>query len=315
VSRDWHPRRNHAPIAAVEALDMPLTPRPSTGCRLATAVAVTIGVALVAAGCAASPRASAEPTAGAISHPTAPTDLVLRVFVGGGFVPPGFLATEAPAFSLFGDGTIIYREQGGPLPTPANGVAQGAAFRMAKLDEARVQALLADALDVGGLRTAQATYTLPVADAPTTTFTLSADGHRVVVSVNGLGLVAPAATDAAAIDALAGLRDRLLAYGAGLSGSQPWEADRYRAYLLDGITGTTAIRWPWHDVSPSTWTNVSDGDASLAFPTRILTRAEVEALGLGPLAGGAMGIVVVYPPAGGKLYGVSLRPLLPDETS
>jgi hypothetical protein len=231
-------------------------------------------------------------------------------------VPPGFLATEAPAFSLYGDGTLIYRDPAGPIPTPILGVSAGVEFRAATLTEADVQALLEDALDRGGLGEAQAVYVLPVADAPTTTFTVVADKHRIEVSVNGLGLASPNASDAPAVTALAALRDRLLAVGPTLPGSQPWTPERYRGYLLDATAGSgDAIPWPWPTFSPSTWTNVPDEGASLAFPTRILTRADVEALGLGPLAGGATGVRVIYPPSGGKLYGINLRPLLPDETT
>jgi hypothetical protein len=47
-----------------------------------------------------------------------------------------------------------------------------------------------------------------------------------------------------------------------------------------------------------------------------MTSAEVSALGLGPLGGGATGIVVRFgDAAGGTLYQVGLRPLLPDEPS
>ena len=50
-----------------------------------------------------------RPAFGAIEHPTGPTDVVLRYEEGGGFVMPAFLATQAPHFTLYGDGTIVFR--------------------------------------------------------------------------------------------------------------------------------------------------------------------------------------------------------------
>jgi hypothetical protein len=280
---------------------------------LRTAAALAL-VAILLAACAGRAGYSADPTGAAIEHPTGASDVILRVFVGGGFVPPGFLATEAPFFSLYGDGHLIARVAA-PLPTPMGNVYLGAPFQIAKLTEGQVQALLLDALDNGGLRTARAQYELPVADAPSTVFTIDAGGVRKQVAVNGLGIVSPPGADAAAITALADLSTRLRAYAAALPAADPWVAERYRGWLLDAVGDGTPIQWPWSGFTPDDWTNVTDTSASFPFPTRLLSRAEVEALRLGPLAGGAAGIVVAWPNAGGKFYGVSLRPLLPDETS
>ena len=292
------------------------TPHRPVARRTALAASVVVA-AVVLAGCGRGPGGSPEPSAsaGAISHPTGATDLVLRVFVGGGFVPPGYLATEAPAFSLYGDGTVIFRDTTAPLPTSLDGIARGRPFEQVRLSEAAVQALLASALDVGGLRTAREQYTLPVADAPTTTFTIAADGLRRQVSVNGLGIVPDTGggTDRAQLLALATLRDQLLAFGTTASGATPWEAERYRGTLLEATTGT-GRPWPWPTFTPDTFTNVSDS-GSLAWPTRMLSRAEVAALGIPDLGGGAMGILLQSPVSGGPLLSLNLRPLLPDEKS
>ena len=282
---------------------------------LALAAPALLALVLVA-GCARGPGGSPQPSpaAGTISHPTGPADLVLRVFVGGGFVPPGYLATEAPAFSLYGDGTVVFRDTAGPLPTPQDGIARGRPFEQVRLSEVQVQALLASALDVGGLRTAREQYVLPVADAPTTTFTVVADGLSRQVSVNGLGIVPDTAggADRLALLALAALRDRLLSFGATATGATAWEAERYRGSLLEATSGA-GRPWPW-TFTPDTFTNVSDTD-SLPWPTRILSRAEVAALAIPDLAGGAMGILLRSPTAGGPLLSLNLRPLLPDEKS
>ena len=54
------------------------------------------------------PSASPD-TVGAIEHKTGPTDVILRYDEGGGFVPPAWTAAQAPAFTLYGDGTLIFR--------------------------------------------------------------------------------------------------------------------------------------------------------------------------------------------------------------
>src|SRR5437762_3661083 len=63
------------------------------------------------------PSALPSPSFGStdIEHPTGSTDLVLRWQESGGFVAPGFLATQGPGFSLYGDGTTIFRD---PAATP-----------------------------------------------------------------------------------------------------------------------------------------------------------------------------------------------------
>jgi hypothetical protein len=281
------------------------------------ALAISLLAALVlVAGCAKAPGASAEPSpSGNLAHPTGATDLVLRVFVGGGFVPPGYFATEAPAFSLYGDGTVIFRDAAGPLPSSMDGIVRGRPFRQVHLSEPEVQALLASALDAGGLRTARTEYTLPVADAPTTTFTIVAGGISKQVSVNGLG-IAPdtaAGTDKAQLLALATLRDQLVGFAATASGATAWVTDRYRGSLLEATTGT-GRPWPWTTFGPDTFTKVSD-TGSLPWPTRTLSRSEVAALDIPDLDGGAIGILLRSPAAGGPLLSLNLRPLLPDEKS
>ncbi|HEX7951117.1 MAG TPA: hypothetical protein VF494_12260 [Candidatus Limnocylindrales bacterium] len=291
----------------------------STPPRLVARPAALAGSALIAlalvAGCARGPGGSPEPSSfgGTITHPTGATDLVLRVFVGGGFVPPGYLATEAPAFSLYGDGTAIFRDTAAPLPTSLDGIARGRPFQQVRLSEPAIRALLASALDVGGLRTAREQYTLPVADAPTTTFTIVADGINKQVSVNGLGIVPDTAarTDRGQLLALATLRDQLLAFGTTATGASTWLAERYRGSLLEATSGT-ARPWPWTTLTPETFANVPD-TGSRPWPTRTMSRAEVAALNIPDLGGGAMGILLQSPAAGGPLLSLNLRPLLPDE--
>ena len=49
----------------------------------------------------------ASPTSTPVEHGDRPSDLVLRWGYQGGFTPPEYQLTNLPAFSLYGDGTIV----------------------------------------------------------------------------------------------------------------------------------------------------------------------------------------------------------------
>lgn len=120
---------------------------------------------------------------GGIEHPTGADELVLRVQTGGGFVPVEYNLRAVPGFSLFGDGRLIVE---GPMieiyPPPALPNLQAS-----RLTEEAVQAILVQAQEAG-LLGPDATYDYPcIADAPTTTFTVVADGGTHTVSAYALG--------------------------------------------------------------------------------------------------------------------------------
>ena len=294
--------------------------------RRSSAPATTLAlVAVLLAACSSpatptgSPGGSGTPTTGPsqavgdIDHLTGATDLVLRVEEGGGFVAPGFLATEAPAFSLYGDGTAIFRDPAANPPPPVGQVGRGVPYQIARLTEDQVQTLLAFALGPGGLGVARAEYQLPVADAPTTTFTVNAGGLHKTVSVNGLGIGADAGADAAILRALADVRTRLVGIGAQVSGETPWSPDRYRGILMDGfVNGAAVLPWPWPAITPNDFAQGKDVNVP-PFPIRTMTPAEVALLGMDQLEGGAQGFLIQSPFPAGVIYAFSLRPLLPDE--
>jgi hypothetical protein len=120
---------------------------------------------------------------GDIEHPSGPDDLILQVEDGGFFGPLAWTFRELPSLSLYGDGRMIV-----PAPRieiyPAP-LLQGLTVR--EVSEEGIQAILAAARDAGllgpdrryagdGLGT----------DAPSTTFTVNAQGRRHVVSVYAL---------------------------------------------------------------------------------------------------------------------------------
>jgi hypothetical protein len=252
---------------------------------------------------------------GAIEHATGATDVLLRFEQGGGFVAPGFLVTQAPIFTLYGDGTVIFRNPAlDPLPLVGS-VSPLRPFRTAKLDEDQIQAVLEDALGRGGLGAARTEYTdAQIADAPTATFTVNAGGLSKKVSVYALGIDVQESADAPARAAFQGLAERLQDFDkGGTFSTAEYAPDRYRGVLMDGGPGAVdAVPWPWDDIAPADFQAHTDPGA-FPIPTHVLTVAQAEALGIKPYRGGLQGLTLVSDD--GATHAFSLRPLLPDEQS
>ncbi len=299
------------------------------------ALAALVVVLAACAGSAASgaptgsPGASAAPsnppttapsstpsTVGAIEHKTGPTDVILRYDEGGGFVMPAYTAAQAPAFTLYGDGTLIFRPAKGDPPPAVGSVAPFNPFRTAKMSEDQIQTLLDYALNEGGLGAARAEYTdMMVSDASTAVFTVNAGGLAKTVSVYALGFEAPEVPDLAIRQVLANLRTHLLDIDqGGAVKTDVYAPDRYRAILLEGQPGAPDQKaWPWPEVKPAEF--VSNGDPNaMPLPARVMTAAEIEALGVTPFEGGFVGLPLAGP-GDGKFYTLSVRPLLPDDKS
>ncbi len=264
-----------------------------------------------------SPGASPSPTAGptndpsTIDHASGPTDVVFRFEQGGGFVPIGFFATQAPQFTLYGDGTVIFRDNSLPVPPQPNpGIASLAPFQTARLDELPMQRFLRFALADSGLGVAKASYRSGnVADAPTSTFTINAGGLTKTVSVEALGFDNPQSPDAAILKALARLGEQVGAFGSAVAGETTWAPSRWRG-ILTPQPADPSIAWPWTDVAPADFVQHPGADAP-QFPIRTLTPAQVAALRLSGLDGGFSGLGLTGPD--GKGYTFSLRPIFPDE--
>jgi hypothetical protein len=267
---------------------------------------------------APSPSSSESPSPsgggfGAIEHASGATDVLLRFEQGGGFIAPAFQATQAPIFTLFGDGTVIFRNPlQDPLP-PIGVVTPERSFRTALLSEDQIQKVLEDALGRGGLGSARPEYLdNRVADAPTATFTVNAGGVSKHVSVYALGIEAPDSPDAPARAAFEQLAGRLQNFdnGGALSTSE-FVPERYRGILLESQPGAPdAKAWPWSDLEPADFVSNPDPN-TLQLPTHVLTVDQVEALGISQYRGGLQGLTLKGPDK--KTYFLSLRPLLPDE--
>jgi len=291
---------------------MPTLPRGSVLIAL-----FVIVVGCTGAGPSGPPPSSSPGGGGAIEHATGPTDVLLRYDDRGGFAGPLFFASQAPIFTLCGDGRVIFRDPTEAPPPAVGGVAPNRPFRTATLSEDQIQAVLRMAIDEGGLGMARLEYGYDrVADASTTTFTLNAGGLHKTVSIYALGIATDSAPDAAARVAFAKLARRLADFDAnGTTQTDEYVPDGYRAFLSDRdpSAGVLTRPWPWRDLMPNDFVEPADSNG-LRIPTRVLSVAEVEALGIDPYRGGFQRLALTGPD---KLtsYSLAVRPLLPDETN
>ena len=257
---------------------------------------------------------SAQPST--IEHPTGATDIVLRYEEGGGFALVEHNVTQVPVFTLYGGGTILFRN---PMDQPApnkNFSLRYLPLKTAKLSEDQIQQVLDFAINRGGLGIARDNYPNDqMADAGAATFTLRAGGREKVVSIYGLNETGAEGPDALARQNFLALAERLRNFDDG--GTYPtvaYEPPAYRAVLIDNSGVVAPLRaWPWPNLMPSDFPARKDPNAPFGFPQRILTPAEVEAIGLGDVRGGALRIYLQGPD--GHQYSLSLRPLLPGETA
>jgi hypothetical protein len=267
----------------------------------------------------ASPSPTPAPTQSGIDHPTGANDVVLRIEEGGGFVPIDFAASQAPIFTLYGDGRIVFQQLVETFPQPdANGITKPTPWRTAQLDAGQMEELLTFALGPGGLGTARDSYMHPgVADMPNTIFTINAGGLKKTVLVNGIGMEQSGDPDDAARAQFKKLADRLRDFDQhGTISTDVYAAAAYRAVLVErevdpNVPGPSPAAWPWSDLKITDFKE-GDGTNGPTFPHAALTRDQVNALKLGDVGGGAQGLIVKSPD--GKTYSLTLRPLLPDET-
>jgi hypothetical protein len=254
------------------------------------------------------PAPTGTPTAYGIQHPTGARDVVLRVETSGGFAPIEFMATSAPSFTLYGDGTVVFRDSTANPPVSNDNVNRSVPFQTIRLGEDAIQSLLANAIGPGGLGIAVGPYMGHVADLPSTDFTIIADGRTKTVSITGLSPDMHEPQEAGIVTALAGLVDRLDHFGDAVGGEEPYVPLAYRGVLtpMDQAIGP-AVKWPWA-FGPDAFVM----GANELLLTHTLTGADVAALGIDRADGGLQGLTLEQ---GTRFFSFALRPLLPDEAS
>lgn len=212
---------------------------------------VLLGVLLLATGCAAQvgPGAAPSPSASAPS-PDDEDRLVLQVSYTGGFVMPPTTFARLPLVSVYADGRVITE---GPViaihPPPALPNLQ-----VAQIPPARVDDLVQRALDAGVGQDVDL-GTPPVADVPSTRFTVVTDDGTAVTEVYALqeGLF-PEPDTAGLTDEQVAARARLQDLLADLTAvddpTESYEPERVAAVVTpygeaDGaVPEQPAVPWP-----------------------------------------------------------------------
>ena len=227
-------------------------------------------------GASASPSRHPAPRSARSSTRPRATDVVLRLEQGGGFVPIDFLATQAPSFTLYGNGVIVFQQNAvRPSRSPTRTAScKQIPWRTATLDEGQIQELLEFALGPGGLGTARDTYIDGgIADAPDTIFTIHAGGVDKTVVVNALGRTRVTGPDALARAAFSKLAERLQDFDQGGT----INTDVYHGRAIAGLLidrgpsrGIAAVDWPWPALTPADFKDgANDGSGPAARSPRI----------------------------------------------
>ncbi len=267
--------------------------------------AFLVAAALLGAACA---RAGAVHTG--IDHPTGAHDLILRIDVGGGFVPLPLHLRELPTFALYGDGRVV-------VPGPQIEIYPGPALpnlQVRTVSEAGAQAILAAARTAGLFGPDRHYDNNRIADAPTTTFTVVAEGARHVVSAYALGMEGPG-------DSYPSDRSALAAFQGKVSDLQSWlpkgslgpedqfHTDELRVYVMP-YQPQQDLPQPAKD-----WPGGSFGG--------FLPVVDLTGIRCGTVSGPALPAVLSAAGAAneltpwradGRLWTLVFRPLLPDES-
>ncbi|MDG4797163.1 hypothetical protein [Micromonospora sp. WMMD1082] len=239
--------------------------------------------------------------------------VVFRMDHTGGFVTPAMLATRLPAISVYGDGRVITQ---GPVPMiypgPALPNLQVGTIGAAELEE------LITAARAAGVGGGADLGTPPVADAPSTRFTVLGDNGVEQLEVYALAESGGTETGLTG-DQQAG-RDRLREFADSLTAESGPLAAAQASTQAYAPTAVAAVAEPWV-------ANTEAGEQpEVAWPGPTLPGADLGTdLGLGcvtatgeearkVLAVAADATTATPWTSAGTRWTVTLRPLLPDET-
>ena len=257
----------------------------------------------------------------AYDHPTGADELVLRLEQGGGFVPVEYNLRNLPGVSIYGDGRMIVQ---GPVieiyPGPAMPNLQ-----VTRLTEDAIQAILAEA-EAAGLLGPDASYDYPcVTDLPTTTFTVNADGATHTVSAYALGFADGGMSTGQCDGVDIAAREKLLDFSTKLgdvrswlpAGSfgdeEPFTPSALRVYVTDYRDAVEPeleqpeVAWPLEIALD----RFGEPDSNLQeYRCGVVDGADLDALL--PEAQAANELTPWS--SDGTTYGLTFRPLLPDES-
>jgi hypothetical protein len=249
-----------------------------------------------------------------IEHATGSTDVLLRFDNGPDLSVCdlcGELFQPGPEFTLYGDGTVIFRNDQARLPPAEGPISRAGPFRIAELDEDQVQSLLRFALEEGGLRGADERYEARDVDrVSSAVFTVHAGGLDKSVKVFGPSPLGP-------------LGDHLRNFDRSGIPTTVWVPDRYWGNLLDAsifssigdgslpnLPETGPVPWPWSDITPPEFAVVPLDDRW--GRRRVMSAEEATVLSFSD-NGGVVQRIYLFGPDGETIYYFSLWPMLPDD--
>jgi len=286
-------------------------------------VSAALVLATTAAACANAPAGgSASPSTGAFSYPTRPDQVVVRIDTGGGFISPDVTLTQLPSFSLMGDGAAITP---GAVPAIYPGPAMAPMFQQTYSGTAIEQILQLAKTDglLGPSKDHTDLGSIGIADAPTTTIIVVADGQTHTFrfyALGELGGTKPPQMSQAEFDARAGALDfskktadtGWLPTGS-VGSSQTYEPAAIRVYpktyQADPNMTEPAVDWPLSPGLAQFGQPVSGGAGE---PMRCGAVTGSDLATLLPLVQTANQLTPWT--SGGKEYTLLFRPMLPDET-
>jgi hypothetical protein len=263
--------------------------------------AAVLVCALPLAGCAPGGADAGAPSSSAAPLPPG---LVLQVGYTGGFSTPEELATRLPLVTVYGDGRVLTQ---GPRieiwPSPALPNVQ-----VQQVDEDTVRDLLGHAADAGVTEDGDLGEP-PVADAPTTRFTLTTDEGTSVRDVYALaetpdGTLTP--EQAEARGRLRDLLDELTGLAAGPSGS----------YVPQTVA---AVVQPYRDGDPEVpqpdvaWPGPALPGAPLGAGLTCVSATGQQAADVLAAAASATVLTPWTTPDGAR-WSIAFRPVLPHES-
>jgi hypothetical protein len=294
--------------------------------RLKLFGATVLSLGILAASCANAPTGGGpgDGGTGPGTGPTGPTspsgsgELVLRVDEVGGFVPVQYNLTRLPLLSLYDDGLLV-------TPGAQTAIYPGSALpaiAQQRLSQDAIQLLIQAALDAG-LGKDRYLQTMTVSDMPTTVFTLTVDGQTHTTQVYALAFDLGQKPDGRMSEEEFQARKDLAAF-LKKANDLSWLPDG--SVTDDGIYEPTALRIytgpyqpdPNLTQTPIAWplTPGLDTFGQSAENTpggmRCGTVTGADAATLLPLAEQANQLTPWT--SGGTQYGLSFRPLLPDES-
>jgi hypothetical protein len=251
---------------------------------------------------------------GVIEHATGPTEVVLQFDAGPDHSVEAFNGESfqpGPEFTLYGDGTVIFRNDGAQPPPAEGPIVRAHSFTIGHLNEKQIQSLMRFAFGEGGLGIALKWYDEGGEGCSDGywIFTVHAGGVDKRVEVGGCG------------SPFGALEGRLRNGGGSLS-TQVWVPHRYLGSLLEAsswieqgvlpeLPDTGAVPWPWSGIAPAEFMGLADPD-EWNEGRRVMSAEEAAVLGLSD-HGGVVQRIYLLGPDDETIYSFSLWPLLPDQ--